>query len=74
MTELEAYTFAHNQGYGGYNVSQLSWEHNYDNGHKGEQTLCMWVKPHALVTFAKMLGQTAFDDGGFCALVLINYV
>lgn len=41
MTELEAYKFVHNQGCDqyDYNVSQVSWQQNYKNGHKGDPTL-----------------------------------
>lgn len=72
MTEIEAYTFAHNVGYGEKYTSQCSWEHNYDNGHKGELTLCIWVKPTALEKFANMLGAHAFDDGGICECSLCS--
>lgn len=72
MTELEAYKFVHNQGCDkyDYNVSQVSWQKNYENGHKGDPTLFVWVKPDALTRLCKLLGATAFDDGGIleCSL------
>ena len=61
MTLKEAYQFVHNQN--GYCVSQCTWEHNFEKGHKGELTLHIWIKPTALVDFCKLLGQNAFDDG-----------
>jgi hypothetical protein len=74
MTELEAYKFVRNQGCDkyDYNVSQCTWEHNYENGRKGELTLCIWVKPDALPRLCKLLGATAFNDGGICECSLCN--
>ena len=64
MTLQQAYQFVHNLS--GYCVSQCTWEHNFENGYKGELTLHIWIKPTALLKFCKLLGQTAFDDGDIC--------
>lgn len=74
MTELEAYKFVHNQGCDkyDYNVSQVEWQKNYENGHKGDPTLFVWVKPNALTRLCKLLGATAFDDGGICECSLCS--
>lgn len=69
MTELEAYKFVHNKPE--YNVSQVEWQNNYENGHKGDTTLFVWVKPDALARLCKLL-KTAFDDGGICECSLCS--
>lgn len=70
MTELEIYKFIFNKPE--YNVSQVEWQNNYENGHKGDPTLFVWVRPDALARLCKLLGATAFDDGGICECSLCS--
>lgn len=69
MTEIDIIKFLHNRDEEDIiyeNVKEYSWRRNYDNGRKGELTLHIWVEPEQLHKFCKLLGASAFDDGGYC--------
>lgn len=69
MTEIQIYKFIHNQDeeYLIYdNVKECRWQYHLNEYGEKVLSLFIWVEPENLKKFCDLLGQSAFDDGGYC--------
>jgi hypothetical protein len=63
MTELEIYKFIHE------NELECRWQDFYERGNIIKK-LNLWVPAYLLKDFCNLLGDSAFDDEGYCDTTL----